>query len=609
MTTNTTRHTTGDEGIPVSIRRAIRRTVLDLRARLEEDFRRQLASLAIDERGVHPSPSGRALRPEQERARAVAGAVLAREMAGGARPEEAFAFYLGECAYSFINWVYGFRCLEERNLLLVDGRSETLIRIDLSLGSSSLYWRARNELGRSTAPRDLWRHAFRRACEAVSQQVRLLFDPDSEYAALFPLLPTVQAAVEALNAPEILPQTYAQDELLGWVYQYFNATRKDEIFAAAAKGKKIAGADIVPVTQLYTERYMVDFLLQNSLGALWMEQHPDSTLWQRWPYYVRVSGLGSRVSDDEHQASIETLIVVPPSPERERAGVRGEPQAEAPPQAITATPELSRPSPEPRDPKPVRNLTILDPACGSGHFLLRAADMLAAMYLEEGIEPPDQIPRLILERNLYGIDIDLRAVQIAALALYMKVATLAGGTMQPRRLNLVPADAQLNGGGERDAGRGTRGAAAAKPPRTQPSPVGAGFKPARPEPSDGPPAEYLARFQGDTEMLALVRGIWQGLRNVRELGSLLHPERAIDEVAARRRARDRGSMWEHDDAHWARWKADLLDGLREEFERQAGAEDLGRRLFGEQAARGVGLVELLSTKYDVVCANPPYMGS
>ena len=96
------------------------------------------------------------------------------------------------------------------------------------------------------------------------------------------------------------------------------------------KGAKIAGSDIVPATQLYTEDYMVKFLVQNSLGATWMLMHPESKLCERWEYYVR---------------------------DADRA---------------------------PADNKPVREITFLDPACGSGHFLLEAFDLFYSMYEEEG---------------------------------------------------------------------------------------------------------------------------------------------------------------------------------------------------------------------------------
>jgi len=213
----------------------------------------------------------------------------------------------------------------------------------------------------------------------------------------------------------------------------------------------------------------------------------------------------------------------------------------------------------------------MDLACDSGHFLVRAFDMLAAMYAEEGLEDPSEVAALILERNLHGIDIDPRAVQIAALGLYLKGCALAGAEFRPRRLNLVAADAVL--------------------------------------PGEAPPAQYMEQFAGDPEAAALVTGIWQGLRDVRTLGSLLHPERAIDALLERRRSQERGSFWQQDEAELQDWKQAVLEGLRVQFEQQSRSEDLGQRLFGEQAAKGVGLVEALGRRYHVVVANPPYAGS
>src|SRR6185437_13150408 len=115
---------------------------------------------------------------------------------------------------------------------------------------------------------------------------------------------------------------------------------KERVFerVRTVKGAKIAGADIIPATQLYTEDYMVKFLVQNSLGATWLGMRPDSTLVEGWEYYVK---------------------------DADRAPV---------------------------PPKPVREITFLDPACGSGHFLLEAFDLFYAMYEEEGaLAAPDQI--------------------------------------------------------------------------------------------------------------------------------------------------------------------------------------------------------------------------
>ncbi len=517
----TTTATTGtSEGIPSRVRGAIRAAVLDLRTTLQEDFTRQLAALGVTAAGAAPLTEGRTLTEADARAREMAATVIAREMANGATTAEAFTRFVRECAFTFLNRAVGLRCLEERGLLIVDGQTETAVTRDPATGESSLYWRVRRE--GITQPRETWRETLRRAYTAISASVRVLFDPDSEYAALLPLAPTLTRVMDKLNDPAIPAETWAADELLGWVYQYFNADEKDRIFAAArTEKKKIAGDDIIPVTQLYTERYMVDYLLQNTLGALWVRMHPHSHLPATWPYYVT-------------------------------------PPADDPPAPLPT--------------RPLREITLLDPCCGSGHFLLRAFDMLAAMYREEGEEREEEIPGLILGHNLYGVDIDLRAVQITALALVMKARGIAGAGFVPSRLNLVAADVALG-------------------------------------PAPGP--ELLARLGNDAELRQFVTELWATLRNVREFGSLIHPEAALDVIVQRRQAEHQMQFGQlaPDTQQWNLFKSDLLAGLREEFARQATSDDLGQRLFGQEAARGVDIVEALSRRYDVVVTNPPYMGS
>ncbi len=517
MTSATVTQPTG--GIPAPIRRAIKLMVLDLRGALQEDFTIQLRAMGIAASGVGPVPGGRALPPADARARELAVAVIEREREAGASHADALGRYVRESAFTFLNRLVGLRCLEARGLLLVDGLTETVVKIDLASNASSLYRRVRSEQ-RAAQPRELWRETLRRAYTAVTEQVRVLFDPDSEYAALLPQQATLQRVLDALNNTATIPtDTWAQDETLGWIYQYFNADEKDRIFASK---KKIAAEEIIPVTQLYTERYMVDYLLQNTLGTLWTELHPDTRLRQGWPYYV-----------------------TPPADN----------------------------APVVRTPRRLRDITLLDPCCGSGHFLTRAFDLLVEMYAEEGLERAVDVPGLILERNLYGIDIDLRAVQIAALGLYMKARTLAGPGFRPTRLNLLAADANL--------------------------------------PGDAPPERYMRRFGDDRELAGLVRELWTGLRNVRELGSLLHPERPIDALIARRKQTHQMEFGQFapDEDRWDRYKYELLGGLREEFEHHGESTELSQRLFGQDAAKGINLVEALGRRYDIVLTNPPYMGS
>ena len=174
------------------------------------------------------------------------------------------------------------------------------------------------------------------------------------------------------------------EETIGWVYQAFNAEELEQAFREVRLSKKkFEASDIPSVTQLFTPRWIVRFLVENTLGRLWMNMHPDSHLGAKLEYLVPEDG--------------------------------------------------RRPIPL----KSVREITLLDPACGTMHFGLVAFDLFVEMYREEMAnagkpgwpeEPPldeeEQIPAAIVAHNLHGIDIDLRAVQLSALTLYLKAKTL-----------------------------------------------------------------------------------------------------------------------------------------------------------------------------------------
>lgn len=163
---------------------------------------------------------------------------------------------------------------------------------------------------------------------------------------------------------DIPEETWQDVEVLGWMYQFYNSERKDDFF----KSKRKASADdLAPATQLFTPKWIVQYLVENSLGRLWMLNNPDSHLRDRMKYFI--------VPDDEHEDFIR---------------ING-----------------------PED------ITFCDPACGSGHILSYAFELLYAMYEERGYRP-SEIPELILEKNLTGFEIDERAAQIASLVLAMR---------------------------------------------------------------------------------------------------------------------------------------------------------------------------------------------
>ena len=176
-----------------------------------------------------------------------------------------------------------------------------------------------------------------------------------------------------LTGPEYAPYLSC-DDVIGWFHQYWHDSERQEITANVIKNgyNKIADKEVISRTQVYSEKYMSDYLLQNSLGALWLEAHPASTLRSGWFYY---------------------------------AGNTGEPNGTA---------------------IPACEITIIDPACGAGNFLLAAFDMLYLMYLEEGNKQnPRDICSSILNNNIFGIDIDAKAIEVARTALWLKAVEKA----------------------------------------------------------------------------------------------------------------------------------------------------------------------------------------
>ncbi|MEO8179577.1 MAG: DNA methyltransferase [Deltaproteobacteria bacterium] len=336
--------------------------------------------------------------------------------------------------------------------------------------------------------------------------------PLAPYFALSPA--ALQEVVAALNTPE-LESAWQDDTTLGWVYQFWNDPRREAIDERVGPRGKIEVHEIASKTQLFTESYMVEWLLQNSLGRI---------------------ALGMR----ERRASSGSSLgrAAPPWPMLVRRA------AEIHPSGL---------------PRQLSELKILDPACGSGHFLTGAFDLLVPLYREEardaGTEMTDaEIADKILRHNLHGVDIDSRAVQVAAAVLVLKARRLTrGGRIPP--LNLVATAFDLDGLQEDDPA--FEALAAALPGRPQ-------------------------------DVGELVKA----LRYVSFRGSLMRFGR--QSVAS----------------------PELFEGLHsseplERFlEKHTAADDLGVRFDGTQLAAGLRLRALLCEgRYDVVVLNPPYLAT
>ncbi|MEH2430721.1 MAG: BREX-1 system adenine-specific DNA-methyltransferase PglX [Nostoc sp.] len=307
---------------------------------------------------------------------------------------------IDEIAYTWFNRLAALRFMEVNGYIgrVLSSSDSNLVDPDLLRDASSIA-----EMGdlpgldldtlnewRSFANHDpnpdefLYRRLLLAQCKALAEGIPALFDPRQNYQALF--LPgnlLNQDSIVRRLVKEIPEEDWQNIEVVGWLYQFYISERKDEVIGAKSK---VAAADIPAATQLFTPHWIVRYMVENSLGRLWLESHPESRLREYMPYYL------------ENQ-----------DPLLEGEGTREENSC-SPPRVGEGLGERSLTPQE---------LTVIDPACGSGHILVYAFDLLFEIYKEQGYLERD-IPALILTHNLYGLDIDERAAQLASFAVLMK---------------------------------------------------------------------------------------------------------------------------------------------------------------------------------------------
>ncbi|RME46937.1 MAG: SAM-dependent methyltransferase [Chloroflexi bacterium] len=552
-------------GLSEDQRAALLHTVITLRRHLEDDLLRRLEG----DFGVHPNGTVEpldALPNLDEAGRALYAdivAALEHQANQGMRPPQAVRALVHEVAFTWLNRLAALRLLEERGVF-----PESLRRGLRSNGF--LYFAAEHPPALSLYQANRREEAYllylRHLCAQMNRHIQVLFDVDDLPARLTPSYRALLEAVDALNATD-LAAVWNFDETLGWIYQYFTPREQREQArseSAAPRNRE----ELAVRNQFYTPRYGVAFLTENTLGALWAAMRKgDTALLDRC-----------------------TMLIRP----------------------RTGWPHV--PAVDPRE------LTVLDPACGSGHFLLYAFDLLLTIY-EEAYDDeslgralrsdfPDReafrraIPRLIVEHNLFGIDIDLRAVQIAALSLFLRAHRAwqrmgVRGAERPsiERMHLAVAEPMP---GEVDLlkafVRGLR---------------------------DRVPGEAHHAALGK-----LIHGLWALLQQADELGSLLRLEADLHRLQAElhaewkvpvvpyrttlvgpdrqpvQRILDLGSAADRD--FWENLEALVLDALQRFAEEQSNGRRALRRLFARDAARGWAFLETLQRRYWVVLMNPPF---
>ena len=240
-----------------------------------------------------------------------------------------------------------------------------------------------------TKDAELYRMLLVAQCNALHAAMPFLFERiDDETELLLPDNLLHSDSLMRKMVREIDEEDWQEVEIIGWLYQFYISERKDEVI-----GKVVKSEDIPAATQLFTPNWIVKYLVQNSLGRQWLATYPSSPLRQKMEYYIEPAE-----QTPEVQEQLKAITLTSLNPEE---------------------------------------LSLLDPACGSGHILVEAYDVLKAIYQERGYRAKD-IPRLILEKNLFGLEICDRAAQLAAFALMMKARAddrrIFGSGIQPQVL-------------------------------------------------------------------------------------------------------------------------------------------------------------------------------
>ena len=218
---------------------------------------------------------------------------------------------------------------------------------------------------------ELYRLLIVAQCNAMHDAMPFLFERiDSETELLLPDNLLHFDSIIRKMVTEINEKGWNDVEIIGWIYQFYISERKNEVI-----GKVVKSEDIPAATQLFTPNWIVKYMVQNTLGRMWLATYPDSPLKDKMEYYIESAEQEPKVQE----------------------------------QLNAITPKELHPE----------EITFLDPACGSGHILVEAYNVFKEIYLERGYRTRD-IPRLILEKNLYGLDIDDRAAQLACFAVLMK---------------------------------------------------------------------------------------------------------------------------------------------------------------------------------------------
>jgi len=409
--------------------------------------------------------------------------------------KEARNKFVQEASFTTLNRLVGLKVMELRGLI---ERTYVTKSIDTGGKSEAHYLYLSRNPQENSEPGQGINTVLREVFQTLSQELPQLYN-GSRYGFL-PRPSETVAVIDLINS--IDSNEWLKDDIIGWIYQYYNIAERRLLKDSKAK---IDQSNVHYQSQQYTPSWVVKHIVDNTLGRYYLEMYPNSPLY------------------DEIEIPIQ------------KENLRKE-----------------------REPKKLEEIKILDPACGSGNFLLYSFELLQKMYLERGYDP-GEISSLILKHNLFGIDLDDRAAQLTILSLYLKARTLDRHKNR-YTMNVVSADFHLSDSLELTAVRN--------------------------------------KYRNDTTVQDFIDLIWNQLKDASAIGSLLDITGELERLKEKRKKSD--VMFFSEEA-WSETEINVLEDIK-------GAVSSNRE-YGEYIEQGMNFAELLIQKYDVVIANPPYLDS
>ena len=382
---------------------ALRNFAVNAKEKMEDDIKRKLELLGITEKGIGEETvkeddylkiNGQEFNEKEVKQREKIIEVLkAREKDEDFK--KCFKEFVEEIAYTWFNRIIAIRFMEV-NDYIPDGirilssdrendREPQIIRevFDTDLEFSNNEKNNIYKLKEENKIEELFKFLFIKKCNKLNEILPELFEEAEDYSEL--LLPIsindeegiLRKLVDEVSEESFDVEKEGQIEVIGWLYQYYNEEKKKEVDQKTKKGKKVEQDDIPLKTQIFTPKWIVKYMVENSLGNLWLEGHPNENLEEKWKFLVK-----GEKQEEEIENKLEKLN-------------------------------------ENYKEMKLEEIKIIDPCMGSGHILVYTFDVLMDIYSNLGYSNRDAV-QSILENNIYGLDIDKRAYQLAYFALMMK---------------------------------------------------------------------------------------------------------------------------------------------------------------------------------------------